>query len=71
MSQGTQPGRSSKPIQRNHNVAAKEDKARLSRAEALRRVERALQELEYGTVEIKVEGGVPIWVLKHVRERVG
>jgi len=69
MSHG-QPGRSGRPIHRSHNVA-KDDKARLSRAEALRRVERALQELEYGTVEIKVEGGVPIWVLKHVRERVG
>jgi len=62
--------RTTPSTQRNHNMA-KADKAQLSRAEALRRVEKALTELEYGTIEIKVEGGVPIWVLKHVRERVG
>ncbi len=59
---------------RNGNLAHTSDttdKTRLSRAEALCRVEKALADLEYGTIEIKVEGGVPIWVLKHVRERVG
>jgi hypothetical protein len=40
-------------------------------AEALRRVERALAELEYWSIEVKVEGAVSIWVLKNVRERIG
>jgi len=53
------------------DTAAKADRIRISRAEALQRVENPLAELEYGSIEVKVEAGVPIWVLKYVRERVG
>jgi len=62
--------RTGKVAQRT-DPTAKDDKPRLSRAEALSRVEKALAEVKYGTIEVKVEAGVPIWVLKHVRERAG
>jgi len=43
----------------------------LSREEALRRVARALEEVEYGEIIVKVQAGKPLWVDKHERERVG
>lgn len=39
--------------------------------EALPKVRRALESIEYGEVIIKVQGGKPIWVDKYERERVG
>lgn len=38
---------------------------------AIQRVRRALGQIRYGEVIIKVEAGKPIWVDKFERERVG
>lgn len=43
----------------------------LSIEDAVSRVRKALAEIGYGEVVIKVEAGKPIWVDKHERERVG
>lgn len=39
--------------------------------DALQRVRKALTQIRYGEVIIKVEAGKPIWVDKFERERVG
>lgn len=43
----------------------------LSIDDAVLRVRKALTEIGYGEVVVKVEAGKPIWVDKHERERVG
>jgi hypothetical protein len=43
----------------------------LSIEDAVSRVRKALAEIGYGEVVVKVEAGKPIWVDKHERERVG
>ncbi|MGE5584072.1 MAG: hypothetical protein ACM309_00810 [Bacillota bacterium] len=43
----------------------------ISRKEALRRVERAMDQVVNGEIIIKMQGGKPIWVDKYERERVG
>lgn len=43
----------------------------MSKEEALRRVARALDEIEYGEVIVKVQAGKVMWVDKYERERVG
>lgn len=43
----------------------------LSIEDAVSRVRKALTEIGYGEVVVKVEAGKPIWVDKHERERVG
>lgn len=49
----------------------KEDPTIVSKEDAIRRVARALEEIQYGEVVIKVQGGKPVWVDKYERERVG
>lgn len=49
----------------------KDEAATLSIEAALASVRKALSEIRYGEVTIKVEGGKVIWVDKHERERVG
>lgn len=39
--------------------------------ETLRLVARALRDVKYGEIVIKMQGGKPVWVDKHERERVG
>jgi len=39
--------------------------------DALPKIRRALESIQYGEVIIKVQGGKPIWVDKYERERVG
>lgn len=39
--------------------------------DAVRRVRKALGEIRYGEVIVKVENSKPIWVDKYERERVG
>lgn len=39
--------------------------------DAFRRVRKAIGEIRYGEVIVKVEAGKPIWVDKYERERVG
>lgn len=48
-----------------------EKPANISKVEALQRVSKALDEIQYGEITIKVQGGKPIWVDKYERERVG
>lgn len=43
----------------------------VSKDEVLQRVSRALDQIQYGEIIIKVQGGKPIWVDKYERERVG
>lgn len=43
----------------------------ISKEGVLMRVSRALDEIQYGEIVIKVQGGKAIWVDKHERERVG
>lgn len=45
--------------------------ANISKDEAIRLVSRALDQIQYGEIIIKVQGGKPIWVDKFERERVG
>ena len=45
-----------------HNIAKKE---------VLERVSRALDQIQFGEIVIKVQGGKPVWVDKYERERVG
>lgn len=49
----------------------KDEAAALSVEAALASVRKALGEIRYGEVVIKVEGSKVIWVDKHERERVG
>ncbi len=43
----------------------------LTIGQTLQKVRKALEQMGYGEVIIKVENGKPIWVDKHERERVG
>lgn len=43
----------------------------LTKEEVLERVGRALDEVKYGEITIKVQGGKAVWVDKFQRERVG
>jgi len=43
----------------------------ISKDDVLERVSRALDQIQYGEIIIKVQGGRPIWVDKYERERVG
>lgn len=45
--------------------------ANISKDEVLQRVSAALDQIQYGEIIIKVQGGKPIWVDKYERERVG
>lgn len=47
------------------------EKIALSIEEAVTKVRTALTQIRYGEVIVKVEGGKPIWVDRHERERVG
>lgn len=59
-------------VQGQTRVRAEKDKSLIiSKEEAIRRVEKALDEIQYGEVVIKVQGGKPVWVDKYERERVG
>lgn len=49
----------------------KQKNKELSIDQAVERVRKALQQIQYGEITIKVEAGKPIWVDKHERERVG
>lgn len=49
----------------------KETSGNISKQEVLRRVAQALDQIQFGEIVIKVQGGKPIWVDKHERERVG
>ena len=44
---------------------------KLSKNDVLERVSKALDQIRYGEIVIKVQGGKPIWVDKYERERVG
>lgn len=58
----------------DERVVRKVDKTQavtLSIEDAVSRVRKALTEIGYGEVVVKVEAGKPIWVDKHERERVG
>jgi len=57
-----------KPLEECRNSAKEKE---LSREEALRRVARALDEIQYGEVIVKIQAGRVMWVDKHERERVG
>lgn len=43
----------------------------LSAKDALAKVAKAMKEVEFGEIIIKMQGGKPIWVDKYERERVG
>jgi hypothetical protein len=43
----------------------------LSIEEALKKVRKGLEQIQYGEIIVKVENGKPIWVDKYERERVG
>ncbi|MEW6047104.1 MAG: hypothetical protein AB1609_11575 [Bacillota bacterium] len=43
----------------------------LSKQRALELVARALDEVEYGEIIVKMQGGKPVWVDKYDRQRVG
>lgn len=58
----------------DERVVRKVDKAQaatLSIEDTVSRVRRALTEIGYGEVVVKVEAGKPIGVDKHERERIG
>lgn len=48
-----------------------EKQREITREEALRLVARALEEVEYGEIIVKVQAGKVMWVDKYERERVG
>lgn len=56
---------------RREFVVQQENNTNVSKEETLRRVSRALDQIQYGEIIIKVQGGKPIWVDKYERERVG
>src|SRR5690625_2491262 len=45
--------------------------ANISKNEAIERVSKALDEIQFGEIIIKIQGGKPIFVDKYERERVG
>lgn len=55
---------------RTSNRKVENSKA-MSIGEALRRIEAALESIQYGEIIIKVQNGKPIFVDKYERERVG
>ena len=55
----------------NHRDARQERQRDLSKTDVLERVSKALDQIRYGEIVIKVQGGKPIWVDKYERERVG
>lgn len=48
-----------------------DDKTKSAREEAIKKVREALEQMRYGEVIIKVNDGVPVYVDKHERVRVG
>jgi len=56
-----------KPLEECRNSAKEKE---LSREEALRRVTRALEEVEYGEIIVKVQAGKVMWVDRYERQRV-
>lgn len=59
-------------ISQNKGEQVSEERAKaLSKEEALKLVAQALDQVEYGEVTIKIQGGKPVWVDKYERERVG
>lgn len=56
---------------RQKPVAQQENNINVSKEETLRRVSRALDQIQYGEIIIKIQGGKPIWVDKYERSRVG
>lgn len=58
-------------FERREPFVGNDQSIELSVDEAVRRVRKALAEIQYGKIEIKVEAGKPIWVVKEERERVG
>lgn len=51
--------------------ATKGNTGEMPKAEALKRVALALDQIQYGEIIIKIQGGKPVWVDKYERERVG
>lgn len=51
--------------------SGEEKSANISKKEVLERVSRALDQIQFGEIVIKVQGGKPVWVDKYERERVG
>ena len=58
-------------MERTDDRVRKEAIVNISKSEAIRRVAKALDEIQYGEIVIKVQGGKPVWVDKYERERVG
>lgn len=52
-------------------VPTKNGVGALSKQIALERVARAMDEVEYGEIIVKMQAGKPVWVDKYERERVG
>lgn len=53
-------------VEKNQGTSAK-----LSKNDVLERVSRALDQIQFGEIVIKIQGGKPVWVDKYERERVG
>lgn len=52
-------------------VSARSGDIGLSKQIALDHVARAMDEVEYGEIIVKMQAGKPVWVDKYERERVG
>lgn len=50
---------------------SQENSSEISKREALERVARAMEQVQYGEIIVKMQGGKPVWVDKYERERVG
>lgn len=53
------------------DVAEKNRAIQMSKQEAIKRVEAALDTMRYGEIIIKVQDGRPLYVDKYERERIG
>lgn len=62
---------SSQQMQKFMGGIALDDKTKAAREEAIRKVREALEQMRYGEIIIKVNNGVPVYVDKQERVRVG
>ena len=53
------------------NKPPREQERAMSKEQALRLVAKALDQVEYGEIIVKMQGGKPVWVDKYERARLG
>lgn len=62
--------KSTNGVESCRQIGARSEEGGLSKQIALEHVSRAMDEVEYGEIIVKMQAGKPVWVDKYERERV-